>query len=139
MRAHRFPQLRADLTRGVERCAGILEYHGDLRTAHPAVRLRGEGGDVAPVKGYRTRKYLCGETADLCDCLEQGGLAAAALADDAEHLASAEAEADILDDGITAVACGQMLNAQQLIHDSLTSCPDLCSHGSSRSALIGSR
>ena len=54
---------------------------------------------------------LGGESADLRDCLEQGGFAAAALADNAKHLARVKADADVLNDGGAAVSRSQMVNS----------------------------
>ena len=54
---------------------------------------------------------LGGESADLGNCPQQGRLSAAALTDDAEHLARVKADADVLDHGIAAVSCGQVVNS----------------------------
>ena len=54
---------------------------------------------------------LGGESSDLRDCLEQSGFAAAALADNAKHLARVKADADVLDHGIAAVPRSQMVNS----------------------------
>ena len=111
MCTHRLNELRANLPRRVQRCTCILKHHCDLLAAQSAPLSLGEYGEVLRVKGDRTRVNLGGESADLRDCLEQGGFAAAALADNAKHLARVKADADVLDHGIAAVPRSQMVNS----------------------------
>ena len=148
MCTHRLNKLRANPPRRVQRRTCVLKHHRDFLTAQSAPFSLGEYGKVLCVKGNRTRVNLSGEPADLRDCLEQGGFSAAALADDAKHLACAETEVDVLNDGFAAVSCHQMVDSQQFFHRhvlrcdidrTITSYPDPLSHDSNHLGWRGSR
>ena len=147
MRTHRLNKLRANPPRRVQRCACVLEHHRELLTVHLAALTGAEDGNVTPVEDDCARMDLRGEAANLRDCLEQGGLSAAALTDNAEHLTRREAQTNVLNDRIAAVSCGQPVDAEQFLHRRVLRCtadrnitayPDPLSHDSSRSASRGS-
>ena len=111
MCTHRLSELRANLPRRVQRCTCILKHHCNLLAAQPAPLPLRENCEVLRVEGDRTRVNLGGEATDLRNCLEQGGFAAAALANNAKHLARVKADADVLNHGIAAVPRSQMVNS----------------------------
>ena len=88
----RVPDDRADPAARVQRTVRVLEdhLHVPAERAHPST---GQPADVLAVEGDRAG----GDVVQPHDAAGQGGLAAAGLADQAQGLAAADLQADVLD------------------------------------------
>ncbi len=102
--------------------AGIAAHHHDVRHGHreralDLVELR----EVAHHGALRVRVGVVEQDPSAQDRdqaedrLEEGGLAGAVGADDADHLPGPDGEADPLDGGFRPVSCGQISDLQAVM------------------------
>ena len=83
----------------------MLKYDAHFRAAQTAVFFRCACTQLAPVESDRARAADEPCFAYAHDCLEQGGLAAAARTDDAEHLTRRDLQGEVVQDGTVPVPC----------------------------------
>src|SRR6185437_511364 len=119
--ADRLGELVADREDRVERGHRLLEDHADAGAAQPPHRALVERQKILAGEAYAAggdaRRRLGQKPHD-----RQGGdaLAAAALADDAEHLALGDLEADVVDGGDLAASAGE--DGSQVLHREQAHC-----------------
>ena len=98
MQLQTFLQLATDGHGRVERSHRLLEHHADARPAQPA-QCGGAGArHVHALEQDRTARHLEGRGRQPHDGARRLGLAAAGLADDADHLARRDREGHVADD-----------------------------------------
>ena len=83
----------------------MLKHDAQFRAAQTAVVFRCARSQLAPVELDRARVVDEPRFAYAHNCLEQGGLAAAARTDDAEYLARRDLQRDVVQDGTVPVPC----------------------------------